>query len=71
MRVTPAGAAVNARVQEVEAEHLEHALTALSDEELATCATTLVQLVAYLHELEAGAPPRPRSERSVEVSPLR
>ena len=68
VRVTPAGRALNDRVQEVEAEHLERALTVLSDEELATCATTLLQLVAQLHELEAAAPPRPRPAR--EASPL-
>jgi DNA-binding MarR family transcriptional regulator len=67
--VTPAGSAVNARVQQVESEHLDHALTALSDEELATCATTLVQLVAYLHELEGGAIARPRSESPTGAHP--
>jgi MarR family transcriptional regulator for hemolysin len=55
VHVTPAGRAVNNKVQEVETEHLERALTVLTDEELDTCATTLVQLVAQLHELEAGA----------------
>jgi DNA-binding MarR family transcriptional regulator len=70
VHTTPAGRAVNDKVREVEADHLERALTVLTDDELATCATTLVQLVAELRELEAGALRRPRTPLSGRRTPV-
>jgi DNA-binding MarR family transcriptional regulator len=61
VHVTPAGHAVNDKVIQVETDHLERALTVLSDAELETCATTLVQLVSQLREIEAAAVPQQRS----------
>lgn len=61
VHATPAGRAVSDKVRQVESEHLERALTLLTDDELAHCAATLVQLVARLHELEAAPVPWQRA----------
>lgn len=52
---TPAGRAVNTRVQRAETEQLEQALCALDDQELETCAATLEQLITHLHSLNEPA----------------
>lgn len=51
VHATPAGHAVNTRVQRAETEQLEQALAALDDDELETCAATLEQLIGFLHGL--------------------
>ena len=55
VQATPAGRAVNTRVQRAEAEQLERALSALDDDELETCAATLERLVAHLQRRDAPA----------------
>ena len=52
VQATPAGHAVNTRVQRAETEQLEQALAALDDGELETCAATLEQLISFLHALD-------------------
>lgn len=50
VHATPAGTAVNARVDMAETNHLEQAFGELDDEDLATCAATLERLVYRLRD---------------------
>lgn len=62
------GHAVSARVHEAATDYLELALRDLSDDDLESCARTLVQLVAQLRALEAVTVPQQRGEHA-ERSP--